>query len=284
MRSRFAISLILVAVCALNAPTALAGSRTPSRPDRTGKVKATASGNTVRYVRARQGKSTPPVRVNPPTVHCKRWTVTVTTGSGVAAVSVDHFWKQCFSIATGRPTGPPREVPPTGAPGGEDVWTAVVPDPLILRENSARFVTQRLAWVWLPPEYFHGIPVDLRASNGAVLTGAAVARATNVSVNPGWGGDADCTLEAQFPYDRKVSYWEQRSCALLYMKSSVDEPGGAYTATATVTWIVSAVIDGEPVDPVIVVTTGDALFRVEELQALVTCIGGTETSCPTGSK
>ncbi len=287
MRSRLTFSLTVLLVGVLGSPSAQAGSRTPDRPNRGGKVTGTASGNTVRYVRPRQAKSTPGVRVNPPTVTCRRWTTTTVTGTGEGEtlVTVEHKWKQCFSIATGRATGPAREIPGDGIPGGEDVWTAVVPDPQILRENQARFVTQRLAWVWLPAEYFHGIRVDLRASSGGVLPGAAVARATNVVVHPGWGDSSnatDCTLEAQFPYDRAVSYWEQRSCSLLYMKSSINEPGGAYKATATVTWIVSAVIDGEPVDPVSVVTTGEALFRVEELQALVTCVGGSESSCQPG--
>ena len=76
-----------------------------------------------------------------------------------------------------------------------------------------------------------------------------------------------------------MPYWDQRSCGLLYMKSSIDEPGGAYMATATVTWVVNATIEGEPADPAIVITDGQAAFRVEELQALVTCVGGNEASC-----
>ena len=160
-----------------------------------------------------------------------------------------------------------------------------MPDPVIERENTARFVTQRLAYVWLPVAYFNGIRVDLRSSTGAVLPGAAVARATRVVINPGWGGEAnsmDCTLEAQFPFDPVVGYWDQRSCGLLYMKSSLGEPGGVYVATASVTWSVTAVIEGEAVDAATVVTQGQAAFRVEELQALVTCVGGRSSDCLSG--
>ena len=62
-------------------------------------------------------------------------------------------------------------------------------------------------------------------------------------------------------------------------ESSIDEPHGTYAVTATVTWTVSAVIDGEPADPATLVTDGQIAVRVEELQALVTCVGGSELSC-----
>ena len=287
MRTRLTISVaVAFAVAALTAPIAEAGSRTPSRPPSGGKIRTSSSGNTVRYSRSRAGvpKRTPGARAVPAAVRCRRWTTEEVVGVGEDAKVVVHTWRQCLSVATGRPTGPPREI--VGDAGGsgpaEDVWTAVVPDPVILRENSARFVTQRLSWIWLPPEYFLGIPVTLRSSSGATATGAATARAIDVAIHPGWGGPGnavDCTLDAQFPYDRSKGYWEQRSCGLLYMKSSINEPGGVYTATATVTWEVNATIDGEPADPAIVVTDGQAAFRVEELQALVTCVGGSETAC-----
>jgi hypothetical protein len=288
MRTRLAISLSIAVLSFVSVPTAEAGSRAPTRPSSGGKIRTSSSGNTVRYSRSRAGvaKKTPAVRVEQPAVRCRRWMTTETVGTGDNAKVIVRSWRQCFSVATGRPTGPPREI--SGDSGGsgpsEDVWTAVVPDPVILRENSARFVTQRLSWVWLPPEYFRGIPVLLRSSSGASATGAATARAIDVALHPGWGGPGnafDCTTDAQFPYDRTKSYWEQRSCGLLYMKSSVHEPGGVYTATATVTWVVNATIDGEPAEPAIVVTDGQAAFRVEELQALVTCVGGNETACPT---
>ncbi len=290
MRTRLAVSIAiavaLAAAALLSAPIAEAGSRAPTRPPSGGKIRTSSSGNTVRYSRSRAGvpKRTPGLRVVPPAVRCRRWTTEEVQGVGEVAVVVVHSWRQCFSVATGRPTGPAREIP--GESGGtqptEDVWTAIVPDPVILRENSARFVTQRLSWIWLPPEYFRGIAVTLRSSSGATATGAATARAIDVTIHPGWGGAGnaiDCTLDAQFPYDRSKGYWEQRSCGLLYMKSSINEPGGVYTATATVTWEVNATIDGEPADPAIVITDGQAAFRVEELQALVTCVGGNETAC-----
>jgi hypothetical protein len=287
MRTRLAILVAVALSTTLVVPAAQAGSRAPTRPERSGKIRTASSGNTVRYSRSRAGivKKTPAVRVAQPAVRCNRWTTTETVGEGEEAKVIVHSWRQCFSVASGRPTGPPREIPgDSGGTGpGEDVWTAVVPDPVILRENSARFVTQRLSWVWLPPEYFRGIPVLLRSTSGATATGAATARAIDVSLHPGWGGTGnaiDCTTDAQFPYDRAKGYWEQRSCGLLYMKSSIHEPGGTYTATATVTWVVNATIDGEPADPAVVVTDGQATFRVEELQALVTCVGGNETACP----
>jgi hypothetical protein len=285
MRARLTV-FVAVAVSALMTPCALAGSRKPERPDSGKKVKVTTSGNTVRYEKSRAGakRQTPAVRVNPSPVHCNYWHTTETTGSGTTAKTVSHRWKQCFSVATGRQTGPPREIPGDngGTPGGIETWTAVVPDPRILRENATRFLAQRLAYVWLPPEYFNGIAVNLRSSSGAVVPGGATARATSVEIHPGWGdaGNAtDCTEQAQFPYDRSVGYWDQRSCALLFMKSSIDEPGGVYTVRATVTWSVTAVVDGEVADPAVVVTEGETTVRVEELQALVTCVGGQEAAC-----
>lgn len=282
MRSWLAIPVAVLAV-ALPASAAMAGSRAPTRPPRNTKVRVEASGNKIRYTRARMG--TPPSS-NPGSVTCRRWSTVemVPVLGSIVLVAVEHRWRQCFSVSTGRPTGPAREIP-TDVPGsgpGEDVWTAVVPDPVILRENTARFVTQRLAYVWLPAAYFNGIHVDLRSSTGTVLPGAAVARATAVVINPGWGGEAnsmDCTLDAQFPYDPAVGYWDQRSCGLLYMKSSLDEAGGVYVATAAVTWTVTATIEGEAVDAATVVTQGQAAFRVEELQALVTCVGGRSSDC-----
>lgn len=274
------------AVCALIASSAQAGSRKPDRPVSGKKVTVSASGNTVRYTKARAGtaKAVPPARANPAPVHCNRWSTTEVTGTGEAAITITHRWKQCFSVATGRPTGQLREIlgDSGSTPNTTEIWTAVVPDPVILRENSNRFVAQRLAYLWLPLEYFHGIRVDLRSSDGGVLPGAATARATQVIVHPGWGSEdntTDCTVDAQFPYDRSVGYWDQRSCALVYMKSSIDEPNGAYVARATVTWAVTAVIEGEVADPATVVTQGETAVRVEELQALVTCIGGGESSC-----
>lgn len=289
-RSTFALTLAVV--CALTTSSAQAGSRRPDRPTINVKVSVSAIGNTVRYSRTRKGvaRLTPAVRSNPAPIRCSRWSTTELVGTGEDAITIVHRWRQCFSVATGRPTGQAREIPgdAAGTPSTTEVWTAVVPDPVILRQNASRSVTQRLAYVWLPLSYFHGIPVDLRSSNGEVLSGAATARAVQVTVHPGWGGEAnatDCTLEAQFPYDKAVGYWDQRSCGLIYMKSSIDEPHGVYMARATVTWSVTAVIEGEPADPATVVTQSETPVRVEELQALVTCMGGGENSCPaTGAK
>ncbi len=286
MRTWLAVSIATaIGAAGLVGPVAEAGSRSPSRPASGTRIRTSSAGNTVRYSRSRAGvpRRTAAVRVVPPAVRCNRWTTTDVIGVGEDAIEVVRHWRQCFSVSTGRPTGPPRLVLADGGTGpAEDVWTAVVPDPLILRENSARFVTQRWSWVWLPPEYFRGIPVALRSTSGATVSGAATARAIEVAIHPGWGGPSnavDCTLDAQFPYDRSKGYWEQRSCGLMYMKSSLDEPGGVYRATATVTWEVNATIEGEAADPAIVVTDGQASFRVEELQALVTCVGGSEIVC-----
>ncbi len=285
MRARLTV-FVAVVVSALMTPCALAGSRKPARPDSGKKVKVTTSGNTVRYEKSRAAskRQTPALRVNPSPVHCNRWTTTEPVGSGPTKTTITHYWKQCFSVATGRPTGPPREIPGDngGTPGGIETWTAVVPDPRILRENQTRFLAQRLAYVWLPPEYFNGIAVSLQSSSGTVVSGGATARATDVVIHPGWGdaGNAiNCTEQAQFPYDRNVGYWDQRSCPLLFMKSSIDEPGGTYTIRATVTWAVTAIIDGEVADPAVIVTEGETTVRVEELQALVTCVGGQEAAC-----
>ena len=287
MRPWIVVAVTAVSSIAISAPTAGAGSRTGTRPAAYGKVSVSASGNTVRYIRSLGGtlRVKPPVKVSRPSVVCRRWTVFETVGVEPNQTVVEHYWRLCYSASTGRPIGDAKEIggDVTGTPGTDDVWTAVVPDPVIMRENQVRFVTQRVAYLWLPAEYFHGIRVDLRSDSGAVLKGAAIARATQVMINPGWGGEAnstDCTLEAQFPYDRSVGYWDQRSCGLVYMKSSIDEPGGVYTATATVTWEVTATIDGLPVDAAVVVTEGETPVRVEELQALVTCTGGGESSCP----
>ena len=289
MRCRIIAMILTGALCLAATEPALAGRRDPKTPPRG--VKVTTSGATVRYTVNRAGKPRTPgrVRVNPGSVTCRRWTTIETLVSGPpekpVTTTITHYWKQCFSTVTGRPTGPAREYDPGGGgvPAAEEVWTAVVPDPVIQRENGVRFVTQRTAWVWLPPEYFRGITVDLRSSTGELRSGGATARAVQVLVNPGWGGagtSVDCTVEAAFPYDRGRPFWDQESCGLWYMKSSLDESGGVYRATATVVWEVNAVIDGEPADTATVVTDGQAAFRVEELQALVTCVGGSPSSCP----
>ena len=89
-------------------PAANAGQRVPKTPTRG--VRVTTSGSTVRYTVNRAGKPRTPgrVRVNPGSVTCRRWTTVESVVSGppekpVTAV-VTHFWKQCFSMATGRPT------------------------------------------------------------------------------------------------------------------------------------------------------------------------------------
>ncbi len=276
-------AVLVTAALALPAVPVSAGRRTPGTP--AGGVRVSTSGNQVRYTVTRTGR--PPAaaqaRSTPPPVRCSRWSTFENVRVGDSVRVVEHRWRQCFSTLTGRPTGPAREIGLEGAPPAEEVWTAEVPDPVIQRQNGVRFVTQRVAWVWLPPAYFRGITVDLRSNSGEVRTGGAVARATRVIINPGFGGAAtnlDCTAEAQFPYDTARSFWDQRSCGLWYMKSSLDEPGGVYRATATVVWAVDAVIDGEAADTATVVTDGTAAFRVEELQALVTCMGGRAQSCP----
>ncbi len=291
MRTRLAITVALTTatICALTTSAAEAGSRKTDRPKVGGRVSVSASGNTVRYSRTRvAAKRTSSAPTNAGAVRCRRWKTSEVVGPKEDApeeeqVLVVHYWRQCFSVSTGRATGPVREVGPLiSASAGEEVWTAVVPDPVLLRENGSRFVTQRLSYVWLPAEYFRGLSVDLRSSSGQVLPNAAVARAVSVLVHPGWGSEdntMDCTEDAQFPFDRRIDYWNQRSCGLQYMKSSVNEPGGAFTARVTVTWVVTAVIDGEGVDSATVVTRGSSQIRVEELQALVTCIGGSANAC-----
>ena len=288
MRARI-ISLMAIIAIAGSAVPAQAGSRTPKTPGNGG-VKVTTSGNQVKYTVKRAGRPGGParVRVNPGSVTCRYRSVSEIVTVGGTNTVVEHRWRQCFSTATGRPTGPEREIIP--GPGGsapsEEVWTAVVPDPVLQRQNDVRFVTQRTAWVWLPPQYFRGIRVDLRSSTGQLRPGAATARAIQVVVNPGYGGPAagiDCTAEAQFPYDGARDFWDQSACGLWFMKSSIDEPGGAYTATVTVAWEVNAVVDGAVAETATVVTDSQAAIRVEELQALVTCVGGSAGSCPTGN-
>ena len=221
---RCILTMILAgSLCASMTSPATAGRRDPKTPPRG--VRVTTSGSTVRYTVNRAGKPRTPgrVRVNPGSVTCRRWTTTETVVSGPpdrpVTTTITHYWKQCFSTTTGRPTGPAREYEPGGggSPAVEEVWTAVVPDPVIQRENGVRFVTQRTAWVWLPPEYFRGITVDLRSSTGELRAGGATARAVQVLFNPGWGGSetsVDCTVEAAFPYDRARPFWDQESCGL----------------------------------------------------------------------
>ena len=277
------VPLLILALALLPLGPASASRRDPTGP-RSGGVRVTTSGNRVRYTVARTGRPGTPgvVRSTPPPVRCSRWSTFETIVVGEVRTVVEHRWRQCFSTVTGRPTGPAREIGLEGAGPTEEVWTAEVPDPVLQRENGVRFVTQRTAWEWLPPSYFRGIRVDLRSNTGELRSGGAVARATQVIINPGFGGTAtglDCTAEAQFPYDTGRPFWDQLSCPLWYMKSSVDEPGGVYRASATVVWAVDAVIDGEAADTATVVTDGQASFRVEELQALVTCVGGSASSC-----
>ena len=274
---------LAASLLAASAGPAVATRRTPDAPSRGG-VRVTTSGNQVKYTVARAGRPATPgvVRSTPPPVRCSRWSTFETIVVGEVRTVVEHRWRQCFSTVTGRPTGPAREIGLDGAGPVEEVWTAEVPDPLLQRQNGVRFVTQRTAWVWVSPAYYRGIRVDLRSNTGEVRSGGAVARATQVIINPGFGGTAtglDCTGEAQFPYDSARPFWDQLSCPLWYMKSSLDEPGGVYRATATVVWSVDAVIDGEAADTATVVTDGQASFRVEELQALVTCVGGSSSSC-----
>jgi hypothetical protein len=286
MRPIFSIGA-LIAVLATTAP-AEAARRDPKAPN-SGGVKVTTSGNQVRYTVNRKGRPAAPgtVRSTPPPVRCSRWSTFEVVAVDGVRTTVEHRWRQCFSTVTGRPTGPAREIGLDGAGPVEEVWTAEVPDPVLQRQNGVRFVTQRAAWVWLPPAYFRGIRVDLRSNTGEVRAGGATARATQVIVGPGFGGAAsalDCTAEAQFPYDTARPFWDQLSCPLWYMKSSLDEPGGVYRATATVVWSVDAVIDGEPADTATVVTDSSTAIRVEELQALVTCVGGSSASCPSGNE
>ena len=132
-------------------------------------------------------------------------------------------------------------------------------------------------------------PGDSTPERGAVRDaayGVGVAATPVFPGHPGWGGEGnavDCTVEASFPYESSTPFWDQKSCGLLYMKSSVDEPGGSYVMTATVMWDVNAVIDGETADPATVTTDGQIAVTVEELQALVTCVGGHETDCNTSA-
>ena len=143
-----------------------AGQRIPKTPTRG--VKVTTSGSTVRYTvnRAGRPRTSGRVRVNPGSITCRRWTTIETIVNGPpgkpVVTTVTHYWKQCFSTVTGRATGPAREYDPgaAGVPPAEEVWTAVVPDPVIQRENGVLFVTQRSAYVWLPPAYYRGITVD----------------------------------------------------------------------------------------------------------------------------
>jgi hypothetical protein len=287
---RWLLPVATAAVMMLATTTAEAGRRDPKAPN-AGGVKVTTSGNQVKYTVRRAGRPASPgrARVNPGSVACRSWSTFETVTVDGKQTVVEHRWRQCFSTVTGNPTGPAREVIPGagGSAPSEEVWTAVVPDPVLQRQNGVRFVTQRTAWVWLPPEYFRGIRVDLRSSTGQVRFGAATARATQAVIHPGFGGPSnglDCTAEAQFPYDIARDFWDQLSCPLWFMKSSVDEPGGVYTATATVAWEVNAVVDGEVAETATVVTDSTATVRVEELQALVTCVGGSAGSCPAGIK
>ena len=151
------------ALCVTATPPAM-GRRDPKTPSRG--VRVTTSGSTVRHTVNRAGKPRTPgrVAVNPGSVTCRRWTTIEMVVGGPpekpVATTITHYWKQCFSTVTGRPTGPAREYDPGGGgvpPAAEEVWTAVVPDPVIQRENGVRFVTQRTPWVWLPPAYFRGI-------------------------------------------------------------------------------------------------------------------------------
>jgi hypothetical protein len=287
---RRACLAVTIALLASASQPALGGTRIPKTPG-SGGVKVSTSGNQVRYTVRRAGKPGGPgkAKSNPGTVTCKRWSTFETVTVDGVRTAVEHRWRQCFSTVTGRPTGPAREVTPDtgGTAPAEEVWTAVVPDPVLQRQNGVRFVTQRTAWVWLPPVYFRGISVDLRSSSGALRSGAATARAVQVVVHPGWGGPnngVDCTTEAQFPYDSARDFWDQLSCGLWFMKSSADEPGGAYKVTTTVEWQVNATVDGEVAETATVVTDSQTSVRVEELQALVTCVGGSSQSCPTGNK
>ena len=286
MRSRVVSLSFIAFTLALSGVRAEAGNRSPKVPS-SGDVKVQSSGNTVKYTVSRNGKPKTPAKakVTPGSVTCRRWSVFTTVEADGVKTVVEHFWKQCFSTVTGRPTGPAREVVPGvgGVAPSEEVWTAIVPDPVLQRQNDVRFVTQRTAWVWLPPVYFRGISVDLRSTTGEVRRGGAIARAIEVNVNPGFGGEAngvDCSEQAQFPYDTARAFWDQLSCPLWFMKSSIDEPNGAYRVAVTVAWTVNATIDGEVADTATVVTDSTTLLRVEELQALVTCVGGSASSCP----
>ena len=202
----------------IEALPAAAVRRDPRAPH-TGGVRVTTSGNQVRYTVNRAGRPATPgvVRSTPPPVRCSRWSTTETVVVDGVATLVTHRWRQCFSTVTGRPTGPAREIGVEGATPTEEVWTAEVPDPVLQRQNGVRFVTQRTAWVWLPPAYFRGIRVDLRSNSGEVRPASAVARATEVIINPGYGAASsgiDCTTEAQFPYDTARPFWDQQSCGL----------------------------------------------------------------------
>ena len=108
MRSWLVLPVALAAVAA-TMTTAGAGSRTPSRPRSIGKVRVEASGNKVRYSRARTGA---PPSSNPGSVTCRRWSTVemVPVLGSIVLVAVEHRWRQCFSISTGRPTGRRRPI------------------------------------------------------------------------------------------------------------------------------------------------------------------------------
>jgi hypothetical protein len=133
-------------------------------------------------------------------------------------------------------------------------------------------LTNLPTWLWINPAEW--VP----QSKTATVPGESVtATATPVSVtwHPGDGSTVTCQ-GAGTPYtsaDNPAS--PSPDCGHTYTTSSAGHPGGAFTATATITWDVTwhgAGGAGGALPPLF--TTAVAAFRVAESQALNTS-GGT---------
>ena len=147
--------------------------------------------------------------------------------------------------------------------------TLVLPSPVIRSSpaQNALQLTNLPTWLWINPA--EGVP----ESKTATVPGESVtATATPVSVtwHPGDGSTVTCQ-GAGIPYTTADNPAASPDCGHTYTSSSAGQPGGAFQATATITWDVTwqgAGGAGGALPPLF--TTAVAAFRVAESQALNT--------------
>jgi hypothetical protein len=170
--------------------------------------------------------------------------------------------------------GPAPVLPAPGVLAALARQTLGLPSPVIRSSpaQNALQLTNLPTWLWINPAEW--VP----ESKTATVPGESVtATATPVSVtwHPGDGSTVTCQ-GAGTPYasaDNPAA--ASPSCGHTYTSSSAGQPGGAFRATATITWDVTwqgAGGAGGVLPPLF--TTAVAAFRVAESQALNTS-GGT---------
>jgi hypothetical protein len=111
-----------------------------------------------------------------------------------------------------------------------------VPDVRLNPPESGEQVVNLTTWMWIDQSVWQ--PVSATASAGGVTVTAAAAP-ESVRWVMGNGDIVTCAGPGT-PYDPSRPSNEQHTdCSYVYRRSSASAPGGAFTATATVTWHVT---------------------------------------------